>query len=74
MLKLTTLKVKIITILVLIAIATINLGLLTTEHTLALSNNERLNNNINNQRVLGNGPINGGPPQSTFGYYFAHSH
>ena len=72
--SMTTLKVKIITILVLIAIATINLGLLTTEHTLALSNIERLNNNINNQHVLGNGPINGGPPQSTFGYYFAHSH
>jgi len=49
-------------------------GLSTTEHILALGPNEQLNNNINNQHVLGNAPINGGPPQSTFGYFFSHSH
>ena len=39
----------------------------------ALNQNEQLTNNINSQHTLDNKPINNGPPQSSFGYFFTHS-
>jgi hypothetical protein len=61
-----------IKIILLIGIITvISLGL--TTNVFALSQNEQLTNNINSQHTLDNKPINNGPPQSSFGYFFTHS-
>ena len=61
-----------IKIILLIGIITvISLGL--TTNVFALSQNEQLTNNINSQHTLDNKPINNGPAQSSFGYYFTHS-